>query len=219
MALTITLANLRALCRLDSEIPDSITDAELLTWINQAAKELTAYLYDLDSRWAISKDTVTLDGSESYSLPTDLYKIELMYKGNPPNGVRLREITPSQIPLYTNSDNEYPAYYLSGSDTVYILPSNSTGTLNIWYVPTLAALSGDSDTFDGRFGWEDYICNRVGKRFAKRMAEDVAPWDMDLAEIKSRIASQMASVNLSEPRSRRNVEYERQREYNLRLWR
>ena len=182
MALTITLANLRSLCRLDAEIPDSITDAEINAWINQAAKELTAYLYDLDSRWSQKSDTITLDGSSSYSLPSDLYKPLLFYKGTPPNGSRLMEISVQEIPQYSGQFSaEFPVYWLSGSDTIYVLPSSTTGTLTVWYVPTLAAMADDSDTFDGRFGWEDYICNRVGRRFAKRMAEDTRPWDIDVA--------------------------------------
>lgn len=36
-------------------------------------------------------------------------------------------------------------------------PPNSAYTYVAWYLPVLADLSGDSDTFDGVSGWEDFI--------------------------------------------------------------
>lgn len=219
MALTVTLANLRALCRLDAEIPDSITDTELDLWINQAARELTAYVYDLNPKWGITSDTINLTGTETYALPTDFYKMRDCYLGSPPSGRRLHEIPISQRYLYLTSITDYyGVYYLRGDTNISILPTGMTGTLTVFYVPTLADMTGPTDTFNGHFGWEEYLCNRVGLRFMKRYNDDTAPWERDQERIERRIASQIATQNLAEPRRLRNVEYERLAEQDMLLW-
>lgn len=52
---------------------------------------------------------------------------------------------------------------------VAIMPAPDTAyTAVVWYLPVLADLSGDSDTFDGVSGWEDYIVWDVACRLLVR---------------------------------------------------
>lgn len=47
-------------------------------------------------------------------------------------------------------------------------PSDTAYTYVLWYLPVLADLSGDSDTFDGVAGWEEYIVWDVCCRIISR---------------------------------------------------
>lgn len=48
------------------------------------------------------------------------------------------------------------AHY-QGNKLAIFPPSNATYTYVCWYLPVLADLSADGDTFDGVSGWEDFI--------------------------------------------------------------
>lgn len=58
------------------------------------------------------------------------------------------------------------------SKTTYTLalmpPPDSAYTAVIWYLPVLADLSADSDTFDGVAGWEDWVVLDAAVRIANR---------------------------------------------------
>lgn len=60
-------------------------------------------------------------------------------------------------------------------------PSSGAYSYVLWYLPVLADLSGDSDTFDGVAGWEDYIVWAVCTRL---IARDTYPeaWQLATAE-------------------------------------
>jgi len=219
MAQTITLTDLIAGCRLDAEIPDSISDANLIIWINRAARDLTAFIYDINPRWGLTSDTVSLTGTETYSLPSDFYKMRDAYVGTPTSGRRLHEIPISQRFVYLNNvAEEYLVYYLRGDTEISILPTTTTGTLTLFYVPTLAAMTTGTDTFNGRFGWEEYIYAWVGMKFMRRLNDRTDVWERSMDKIESRIRTQIANMNLSGPRQARNTDAERLAEQDLLLW-
>lgn len=53
-------------------------------------------------------------------------------------------------------------------------PPNQSYTYVVWYLPVLADLSQDSDTFDGVAGWEDYVMWDVVCRLIARDTEATA---------------------------------------------
>jgi hypothetical protein len=56
------------------------------------------------------------------------------------------------------------------TDQIAILPAPDGGgySYTVWYLPVLADMSGDSDTFNGVAGWEDYLVNDVVCRLLQR---------------------------------------------------
>ena len=219
MADNITATELIAQCRLDAEIPSSITDANILRWINRGAKRLNALVYSLNPRWAMSSGTVTLTGTETYSLPTDLYKPKAFFLGSGDDIRRIYEVDISQRSVYLTSSNDWNAvYYLRGDSQISILPSSTTGTLTVFYLPAFVSISG-TDTFNGHMGWEDFIVSYVGLRFARRMAENTKPWKDELLDWERQYGSEIANMNLSQPAMARNISYDQALESNSALWR
>jgi hypothetical protein len=58
--------------------------------------------------------------------------------------------------------------------TLAVMPSRGGDPYTIWYLPMLADLSGDSDTFDGVSGWENWVVWDVICQLAARDQYDVA---------------------------------------------
>jgi len=211
MALTITREDLRDLCRIDAEISESITDAEVNVWIDQGIKLLTGIIVDANENWSRKVDTITLDGSDSYSLPSDHYKTLLV---EVQDGSDWRQI--DQIPLYEsgtyeNADGRLsgPVYYQLDDQTIVVLPSSTTGTIRLTYVPNAGALAQDSSTFNGRMGWEEYVVSYVGYKYHRRIGEPTVAWERSMIQLESKVTAQAATIHAGKDAPIRSIEHER----------
>jgi hypothetical protein len=120
--------------------------------------------------------------------------------------------------LSSTSSSQSAVYYLRGDTQISILPTSATGTVTLFYVPVISALSDPTDTFNGRFGWEEYVYAWVGLKYMRRMNDETKVWERSLEKIESRIRTQIANMNLSEPRKARNIEPQLIAEANNSLW-
>lgn len=205
MASDISKADLISLCRLTAEIPDSISDAQIEQWLDLAVKRFTAFLYSVNPKWALSVDTITLDGStERYDLPADFYKLAYAeYNGGSSDARRMFQVDITERSYYVDGEAVFDvAYYLVGDTKIGILPPSSSGAVDLYYRPAVTLGS----TFAGRLGWEEWLCVYVGIQYHRRIAEPLDPWFGDLARIEGQIRREMAMMDTSQPGRVRNIE-------------
>jgi len=177
MARGVTLATLRTRVQRAADIEGAsarFPDSELNDYINESLAEL----YDL-IRGAYGQDyyrktsTFTTSGTQvAYSLPSDfldLISVDVPLGGN--LVLTARPYMESERNLYKFFPfgawtlNQPIWYRLTGAtdstgttaQTISFIPApTGTYTVNVNYVPTPTLLTGDSSTFDGVAGWEEY---------------------------------------------------------------
>lgn len=204
---TRTLSELRAECRqrADMETDDSfITDAECTRMVNQSIREL----YDLllanqGQEFYITSATITSDGrtNGTYALPNGT-----LYSSAPAFyrllGVDAEAGTSEQRTLHPfkfHERNQYVGlgvgwsryddvrYRIQGSNIVFMPAPQNGMSITLWYVPQITALSGDSDTFDGFGGWEEYVIVDVAAKMMEKEESDSTALLLRKAQLTSRI--------------------------------
>lgn len=145
MASLVTIAEIKTRARRKADMEASlfVGDAELLDMVNAAYAELYDLLVQAFENYYVASATVALNGSSSYPLPADFYKILKIYFTSS-NGV------------YTRLDP-----YDSGEEEGTLARVPSTGTVTIRYVPAPVRFVADTDTLDGRAGWEELLVTDV----------------------------------------------------------
>lgn len=177
MATTKTLAQLRTAARQRADMENStfVSDTELTDYVNQSYFEL----YDLlvqkfgDDYFVATPHTATTTSSETYDLPTDLYKLLGVDIGSTGNFIALKPFTFSERNLRSGvAVRQNLRYRLRGS-SLWLTPAPAAGqTLRLWYVPRLTPLSADADTADGVSGWTEYlICDAAIKCLQKEESD------------------------------------------------
>jgi len=187
MATTLTLAQLRTLCKQESDMVNSsfISDAEWNSYINQSYFEL----YDLmvqkygDDYFSEQYNFVTDGTSYLYPLPSDFYKLlglDLALSGSDDSYVTIRRFNFADRNRYAvpNFQSFYGVtnmrYRLNGND-LWITPIPSGGqNMRLWYVPRLTTLAADGDTVDGISGWTEYIIVDVAMKALAKEESDVS---------------------------------------------
>lgn len=186
MARTKTLAQLRTLVRqrADQVNGTAVTDAELTSWINQSATQLWDMLVGArgcayyESNSNTTTGTIT-SSATTLTLPATFYKLSRLVAV-----VNDREYL---LDSYTNSE-------VDGSTA----PTQSTA-VKLYYVPCFTDLSGDSDTFDGINGWEEWVVADVARKVKIKFEEDPMPLLQELADLNARI------TKLKTPRDQRSA--------------
>lgn len=187
MATTLTLLQLRTLCKQESDMVNSsfISDAEWNSYINQSYFEL----YDLmvqkygDDYFSEQYNFTTDGTSYLYPLPADFYKLlglDLSLSGSDDSFVTIRRFNFADRNRYAvpNFQSFYGVtnmrYRLNAND-LWITPVPSGGQqMRLWYVPRLATLTADGDTVDGISGWTEYIIVDAAMKAMAKEESDVS---------------------------------------------
>lgn len=189
MARTVSLVQLRTRVRQRADIEnarDRFTDNELTDSLNESLSEL----YDLlvasygQEYYRTSATISVVSQTNDYELPDDFYRVlsvDINLGGSQVLSARpymeYERNRYKYIPAWTYG---YPLYYrLHGSNGTYpngslsFLPApTGSYTVTLNYVPTLAKLNEDTDTFDGINGWEEYaVLDAAIKCFQKEESD------------------------------------------------
>jgi hypothetical protein len=156
MASNVSLTAVRTAIRQRTHYESSqfVTDAELNAWINRSVKELYDLLVTTFEGYNLSTADNTIASGNTFAVPADFYKLL---------GVDYVVALPDQLQILPRIDwqerngSRY-GYALRGSN-VHILPySWAAGrSYRLNYVPVIATLVNDGDTFDGIDGYEEYV--------------------------------------------------------------
>lgn len=201
MSTTMTLLELRTATRQRADMVNStfVSDAELNSYINQSLFEL----YDLliqkygNDYFVANPYTFTTDGtSDSYSLPSDFYKllgVDLALSNSTDSYVTIKPFNFAERNRYAapNFQSFYGItnlrYRLRGSKIWFTPIAEANQSMRIWYIPTMTTLSSDSSTTDGISGWTEYIIIDAAIKCMQKEESDVSILALQKAAIIQRI--------------------------------
>lgn len=185
MTLTVELQDLRLEARQRADQVNSgfVLDPELNSFINASMRELYDLLVSTYQDYYLSSaDTSLVAGTDTYSLPSDFYKlrgIDLLINGSATNFVTLeqfnfgeRSSVDSTIVLNYDSARRLQ-YIIQGSNVRFLPQPSSTDTYKMWYIPVSTTLVNDTDTFDGINGFEEYIVVDAAIKMVQKEESDV----------------------------------------------
>jgi hypothetical protein len=162
-----TLSELRDQVRQRSDQENSkfIGDAELNGYINDSYLELYDILVSKYEDYYSATATFTLSGTNSYALPSNLYKLRgVDFQINAPSD--WTSLKPFNF-MERNSRNRIGSrvrfgirditYRMMGSNLLFLPETDCDGTYRIWYIPKLTQLVSDSDALTGVLDFDEYI--------------------------------------------------------------
>lgn len=194
MGETVTLAGLRTQARQRSDMVKSkfISDSELTGFINASAKELYDILVKTNADYYTTLSTISVTGS-TYSLPDNFYKLRGL-DWSPDSGdsyLRVKRFNFLERERHGNRAEralQCPVTYRIVGNSIHFLPEDkAAGSYRLWMIPTLTALSADTDTFDGINGWEDYVIVDAAIKCLAKEESDTTALERQKARLFERI--------------------------------
>jgi hypothetical protein len=184
MALTTTLLALRTAARQRADQVNSgfVSDTELNSYINASLCEL----YDLiistygEDYYVTTATTALTSSTDTYALPSDFYKcvgVDLVIANNTAITLERFNFVERNQYRYTIGGffNQITSKYKIIGNNIKFLPFPAGGvSVKIWYIPVPTLLVGDSDTFDGVSGWEEYIITDAAIKMMQKEESDVS---------------------------------------------
>jgi len=188
MSRSRTLGQLRNDVRQRADLVSSsyITDGELNEYINQSATDLYDELVSARGQPYYQKKVtfVTVGGQENYALDTiapDFYQLIQME---------------CQLGSYAVPMDPYMAWE-HGRYTQ--LPITGGNTIGMYYVPALARMTVDGDTFDGVNGWEEWIILDVCIKCRAKEETDAQVFMAQLERQQKRIEAMKTERDMGNP--------------------
>lgn len=230
MARSKTLLQLRTLARqkADAETSTHVGDAELTGYVNDSIAALHARIVEVDegafeaeSILSVAAGTVS---SEIVSGEKDPYKILAVDVINADGllsyAVR-RFSLGERAALGEINSLPWPGttcYRLRGFDANTLLwapPFGVDTTVRVTYVESFANLVADSDAFDGRDGWDEWVAWDSAIKILVKEESSIADAEKERDRVWARILPQFNNVDRAEPDRVRDVTQER----DAQLWR
>lgn len=220
------MARTRTLTQLRSEIRDrgdlrSVrhTDDMLTRNVNQSIAELYDLLVSVSPDYFLSSDDISVSsGTANYALVSDFYKcvgVDVQDSSNWHSLRRFNFAERNQMQQGGGVEKTGTRYRVMGSNLRLRPTPNWTGTVRLWYIPAPSVLSEDTDTFDGVSGWEEYVIVDCILKAKVRDEEDIQEVMAQKQILVGRIQELAAERDVSEPDRIRDVESERNFEYDI----
>lgn len=224
---TFTLAQLRTEVRrrADMETSQFIKDAELTSYINTSIAEL----YDLlvqkfgNDYFFNSYSFSLVPGTESYNLPADFFKllaVDIQLANGEYNTVKRFELNErnkyNSTVLRGVYGSSWLRYRVAGSKLYFAPIPQSSETIRIYYIPLPTTLVGDSDTFNGYNGWEEYVLVDATIRCLNKEESDISSWMAAKKNLVVRIEEAAGNRDAGfSPRitDTRRIEFEQSRDF------
>jgi hypothetical protein len=172
MARTVTLTQLqtRVRQRADAEGDPHVTDAEITGLINDAYTGLydQLILSCPPDYFRTTNTFSTANGTVSYSLPTDFYKVRQVYS-----------VDESGVFRPLNQIDEVARYSYRAPDGVY--------SVRLDYVPVAGTLTNANDTMDGINGWDEAVVLQAAIDIKNKKEDDPGALLAKKREVEERI--------------------------------
>lgn len=213
MARTVRLDALRDRVRQRADVETAlhVTDAEVTSYINESIAALHSMIVEAgEDDFLTSADISTVAGTETYSLTTPaatFYKVEHVEVQIDGIWTPLERWQFSERHLYENSSNGgwgwqagKIAYRIVGRDNLRILPApDGVYTVRLWYHAASVLLSADSDTYDGRDGWEEWVVLDAAIKIGVKEESDVGALVGEREKVELRIKPQARTKDRARP--------------------
>jgi len=192
------------------------SDEEFNEWIQEGAQELLDILVEANEDYNTTSSLFTIaPGANSTNCPVDLYKLRLIEKSISGKWVTVERWEFEERGLFTDRVEErftaQEVRYHLISDSIHFLPEeNAPGDYRLWYLPELAVLDDDADTFNGRNGWDAYIVFYAAIEALRKEESDIGDIEKKFQKLEARIR-RLATRDHGRPRRiarTRNYYYE-----------
>jgi hypothetical protein len=190
---TIALSDLRSDIRVKSGIRDSqyFTDAQIDRLINKAAYSLTGRIVALPGvdLYEEPGSISVVSGTSAYAFPAGAYEIKFITYESNGSVKKLRQFNRADYPVDSSGLSAdiggLPAFRVVGN-YIHLIPTPTTDyTLTVYYIPHLpgmysatgtakASLQSDTDYFDDKWNYSDWIIYEVACRIMEDQEEDTA---------------------------------------------
>lgn len=205
--MSTTLESLREQVRQRADMVNSefVSDSELNQYISDSYAELYDLLVLKFEDYYLTESTFTVaSGAESYTLPTDFYKLRGVDKDlGSGDYVELRPfnfIDRNKDPVYEAYNGVCSVRYRILGSTLRFTPADQApGDYRLWYVPRFTALTTDASTVDGVNGWEVYIVTDAAIKCLQKEESDVSVLMALKADLRARIEAAGAERDAGYP--------------------
>jgi hypothetical protein len=230
MALTRTAAQLEtsARSRADQVGSSFRSQATIFEYLSASCRSLASMMCRLDDYW--NQSTVlltTADLAQTTVTTSAWWKVVTMRTLLDDKNVKLRRATVDEVgeevtPTGWRAGIK-PAYRLRGDRVLWVPTPKEIHTVTIEYLPTAifknAALSAitqmttTTDTFDGVFGWEDWVILHTAIKLKSDAEKDIANLRAELAEREAEIVLSATERDAEEPQKIRDTWRQDERDY------
>lgn len=204
----VTLATLQTQVRRWCNEPGSlgsVTDAELIDWLNDAQRIVYQDIVQLDRGTLRASAALALTASTAeYDLTTvadrKITEVLLTYETylSRLRFVRFRDIPRGQVPTV----NQRPTiYYLRGSFIGIYPPPATTGTLTVHYIPAMTALAQASDVALAPDEYQDFYVASAARQLYLKLGNDrrAAEMQQRAAEARRNFIESFGPRHIDEP--------------------
>lgn len=214
MARTRTLAQLIAEVRdrADIEGATHITDPQITRYINQSGAALHAMLVEhCEDEFVESSSGLIgapVDNTSEVTLDDDFYKLiafHVVLSGRP---IPLERWQWMEEPaLFDPTASGPPHRYRLTGNKIRIFPAVPADTLGrFFYVPAFQNMVLDTDTLDGRDGWEEWVVWDAAIKCLVKEESDTREAVMERDQVLTRVKQQMKQRDFARPASVVDVE-------------
>ena len=172
MAQNITMSDLieEAKDLADQQGSTFVLTTEMLRVLNRSALRYKQLQLKLDpDSIAVAEETITGDGSSSYSLNASHMSIVGVYWVSGTNRIKLR---PYQLPDRERWDgitaNQATHYRMNGQASIELRPAPSSGSYVVVYIAAPAVIDETTDTIDGIGGFESLMVYDLAMHMATK---------------------------------------------------
>jgi hypothetical protein len=200
----VSLSNLRTRVRRRADMEHStfISDLELNQFINDSAKELYDILVNADEDYNTIVDEFTVTEGNTEYLPSNFYKLRGLDKKIGEEFHPMRRMSfhdRGQRDNYRGQRFNLVQYKLI-SNTVQLFPAlRAQGDYRMWYVPEFAELLKDTDTFDGKNGFDEYVVVDAAIKCKEKEESDIKGLLEAKRGLLSRVTLMAQERDYSEP--------------------
>lgn len=195
---------------------DSVDDAELNGYVNEAYHELYDLITSVDDarQFAVNATEPPSVGTYSFRLPYDFYRLvslhvrrgEYYVPGLPADPARYAELADNVIP------EAPPRYFVrwdinTGERFVFVFPAPTPETLAITYFPQPKELSLDSDSLDNPASWLEFVMVGGAIRMLNKVERDATALLLAKRQLETRIRKAVRASDFNSPRMIRDIDY------------
>lgn len=190
--------------RANMENTQFVTDAEVITYLDQANRKFYNLLVTEFENWFVSEALIPLvDGVKEYALPTDFYKML---------GADLTDASGRAFTLRPFEFNERNRivhtwigkpvrYILKGNNIVFVpTPSGASQDIKLYYVPATTAITSSSQSVEVYNGFDEYIALDAAIRMLMKEESDTALLERERAYMEQQIIELMRGRDAGFPK-------------------
>jgi hypothetical protein len=185
-----------------------VTDAELITYADQAYREFYDLLINTFKDYVVKQTSITLiSGQDEYALPADLLKLRLVrLVGVSAKPLVLRKFNLEEISRLTYSFFGYPVRYITYNHTIRMVPTPTNGgTIEMWYIPTATKITAANQSIEVYNGYDEYVAVLMAMRMAQKEETDYQMLLARKMDLERRIKESMEDFDAGQPEKMTDV--------------